>query len=160
MARKASAEERALWRQAMRDVEPAPPSSAPPLPPPPAPHVPAQDARAATPGGGLDRKSAARLKRGEMAIAGRLDLHGLTQEEAHRALVRFVERAHEAGSRTVLVITGKGGSAGDRPGVLQRAVPRWLGEARCRKLVLAVEPARPRHGGEGALYVLLRRKRE
>ncbi len=110
------------------------------------------------PGGGLDRKGAARLKRGEMAIAGRLDLHGLTQDEAHRALVRFVERAHEAGSRTVLVITGKGGGAGE--GVLRRAVPRWLGEARCRKLVLAVAPARPRHGGEGALYVLLRRKRE
>ncbi len=152
-----------MWRQAMRDVDPAPPSSARPLPPPPpAPHVPAQDARATPPGGGLDRKSAGRLKRGEMAIAGRLDLHGLTQDEAHRALVRFVERAHEAGSRTVLVITGKGagGGPGAGEGVLRRAVPRWLGEARCRKLVLAVAPARPRHGGEGALYVLLRRKRE
>ncbi len=140
---------------------PAAPAVAPPRPAPAAAPAKAQEARAAPPGAGLDRKNAARLKRGEMAIAGRLDLHGMTQDEAHRALVRFIERSHEAGLRTVLIITGKGAreGAGDGPGVLRRAVPRWLGEARCRRLVLASEPAQPRHGGDGALYVLLRRKR-
>jgi DNA-nicking Smr family endonuclease len=107
-------------------------------------------------GAGLDRSSALRLKRGDMPIAARLDLHGMTQAEAHRALVRFVAEAHAAGKRNVLVITGKGSGGGE--GVLRRAVPRWLEEAATRALVLTVEPARPRHGGNGALYVLLRRK--
>jgi len=158
MARKATAEERALWREAMRDVVPGEPSPAPPLPQPPSP-PPVRAKADAVPslGGGLDRRSAARLRRGEIALDARLDLHGRTQDEAHRALVRFIGTSHDAGLRAVLVITGKGGSGGE--GVLRRAVPRWLGEARCRALVLAVAPARPRHGGDGALYVLLRRKR-
>ena len=159
MARKATAEERALWRAAMRDVEPARPAAAAPMPPPPPPPRTKTEAKniAVEVSGGPDRRSAARLRRGEMALGARLDLHGMTQDEAHRALVRFLEGAYETGLRTVLVITGKGSGAGE--GVLRRAVPRWLGEARCRKLVLATSPARPRHGGEGALYVLLRRKR-
>jgi DNA-nicking Smr family endonuclease len=136
----------------------------PPLPKRPAPPVaaPAQKiapARSlAPPVAGLDRRSATRLRRGEMAIAARLDLHGMTQAEAHRALARFIERAHDEGKRTVLVITGKGTASGE--GVLHRAVPRWLAEPHCRAMVLAAEPARPQHGGGGALYVLLRRKRE
>jgi DNA-nicking Smr family endonuclease len=159
MARSPSAEERALWRAAMRDVEPSQPAPPAPAPAPPAPRARtrATEAAVAIPGGGLDRRSAARLRRGEMALGARLDLHGMTQDEAHRALVRFLENSYEAGLRAVLVITGKGG--GDGEGVLRRSVPRWLGEARCRKLVLGTSPARPRHGGEGALYVLLRRKR-
>jgi DNA-nicking Smr family endonuclease len=160
MARKTSPEERALWREAVRDAEPYAPEPPPPPAPAPVPRhareAPAP-ARAAPPNAGLDRRSAERLRRGEMAIAARLDLHGMTQEEAHRALVRFIEASYEAGRRALLLITGKGGSDGE--GVLRRAVPRWLAEPRCRALVLASFPARPRHGGDGALYVLVRRKR-
>jgi DNA-nicking Smr family endonuclease len=158
-----SAEERALWRAAMRDVMPRASAEAPP----PAEAVPeisprrARPARAAAarPGDlaadaapGLDRRSAERLRRGERAIEARLDLHGMTQEEAHRALDAFVARAADGGKRCVLVITGKSG-------VLRAAVPRWLNETPNRARLLAFSPAQPRHGGAGALYLLLRRRR-
>ena len=81
----------------------------------------------------------------------------MTQDEAHRALARFVARAYDDGRRAMLVITGKGSREGE--GVLRRAVPRWLAEPSCRGVVLAIEEAQGRHGGAGALYVLLRRKR-
>jgi len=92
-----------------------------------------------------------------MPIEARLDLHGMTQDEAHRALDRFIPAMREDGRRAVLIITGKGTREGG--GVLRQAVPRWLDEARLRPHVLAIEEARPQHGGAGALYVLLRRKR-
>ena len=160
MARKATPEERALWRNAMRGVVEVSGAAAevPEPPPPPAPRGKGAPApKSEPPGAGLDRRSALRLKRGELAIEGRLDLHGMTQDEAHRALTRFLEASAETGLRAVLVITGKGGREG--PGVLRRAVPRWLAEAGARARVLASSPAQPRHGGDGALYVLLRRKR-
>jgi DNA-nicking Smr family endonuclease len=90
-----------------------------------------------------------------MPIDARIDLHGMTQEEAHRALLRFLARAYEDGRRAVLVITGKGGE-----GLLRAGVPRWLAEASVRGMILAIEEAQPRHGGAGAKYVLLRKKRE
>jgi DNA-nicking Smr family endonuclease len=172
MARRPSEEETALWRRAMHDVRPrrrahaaklpetmvAPPTA--PVPPQPSVAVPTpapNAAPAAATGTGLDHRSAQRLKRGELAIEGRLDLHGMTQEEAHDALNRFVARMHGDGRRVVLVITGKG--ARDGEGILRRAVPRWLAEPRCRPLVVATSEAQPRHGGAGALYILLRRKR-
>jgi DNA-nicking Smr family endonuclease len=102
----------------------------------------------------LDRRSAQRLKRGQTAIEARLDLHGMTQAEAHRALLAFIARARGDGLRAVLVITGKGGE-----GVLRASVPRWLAEPRVRAMILAIEEAQPRHGGAGAKYVLLRKKR-
>jgi DNA-nicking Smr family endonuclease len=107
---------------------------------------------------GVDRRTAEKFRRGQLAVEARLDLHGLTQEEAHRALVSFVQQAHASGLRTVLVITGKGGF-GDARGVLREAVPRWLNEAGLRPRVLSCAWAQPRHGGGGALYVLLRRQR-
>ena len=159
-------EERALWQAAMRDVtrlaagaaaappDPPLPPSVPPVPttemPAPAPLRPAPvppPARA-----GFDRGLAERLKRGERAVEARLDLHGHTQGEAHRALDDFLARAQGADRRCVLVITGKSG-------VLRGAVPRWLDEAPNRPRVLAFAPAQPRDGGAGALYVLLRRRR-
>ena len=107
---------------------------------------------------GVDRANAERLKRGLHPIEARLDLHGKTQAEAHHALAAFVHSSSEAGRRCVLVITGRGLGPGG-PGVLKSAVPRWLEEVGLRRKVLAIAPAQPRHGGAGALYLLLRRRR-
>ncbi len=117
----------------------------------------------------LERKKARRIARGADEIEARLDLHGMTQDDAHSALIGFVRRCQAAGFRTVLVITGKGGPVrrhhGDRDddyerprGVLRRNVPRWLAGAEIGSLVLSYSTAHIRHGGEGALYVQLRRK--
>jgi DNA-nicking Smr family endonuclease len=150
----------------MRDVARLDPAAPPPAPAEEprsrkrtsshAPEAASRDVagRAAT---GLDRRSAEKLRRGELRLEGRLDLHGMTQDEAHYALTGFLVRAQEAGKRCVLVITGKGSA--ERGGVLRAAVPRWLGEAPHRGRVLATAPAQPRDGGAGALYVLLRRRR-
>ena len=117
---------------------------------------------------GLDKRSAERLRCGQLPIEARIDLHGHTQAEARRALDAFVEDGWMAGRRCVLVITGKGGRGDDHGGVggggggggvLRRAVPGWLDEAPNRAHVLAIARARPRDGGDGALYVLLRRRR-
>jgi DNA-nicking Smr family endonuclease len=113
---------------------------------------------------GFDKSTHDKLKRGHLPIQGKLDLHGMDRARAHGALGRFLARAAEQGRRCVLVVTGKGGAKGlgDRPGergVLQSEVPRWLNEAPLRALILAFAPAQPRHGGAGALYVYLRRRR-
>ena len=138
-----------------------PPKTAPkPARQPSAPPLPALHPGAAP---GVDRATAARLRKGEMSINATLDLHGYTQAEAHTALIVFIARARAAGHRCMLVVTGKGGKEGAdgrATGVLRASVPRWLNEAPLRAHVLAFAPARPRHGGEGALYVLIRRVRE
>lgn len=155
-----SGEERALWHAAMRGVTRLEPAPAPPAEAPPARIEPPPRAAAAPPdrpAAGLDRRSAQRLRRGEMRPEARLDLHGMTQEEAHRALAQFLARAQEDGLRALLVITGKGGAG--RGGVLREAVPRWLAEAPNRGRVLGTAPAQPKDGGAGALYVLLRRRK-
>ena len=103
---------------------------------------------------GVDRATAERLKRGRYPVEARLDLHGMIQAEAHRALTGFIARSRAAGRRCVLVITGHGRMSG---GVLKAAVPRWLAEPGLRPDVLAITPAQPSAGGDGALYVLLRR---
>src|SRR5215469_15224755 len=133
--RKAKSDERTLWREAMRDVEPlhgkeAPATALPedaPTPTLPRKRVKTEARGVASVGkaerapGGIDRRTAQRLKRGQMPIEARLDLHGMTQAEAHAALARFIARSHGAGLRLVIVITGKSG-------VLHGAVPRWLAE--------------------------------
>jgi DNA-nicking Smr family endonuclease len=96
-----------------------------------------------------------RLMRGRDALGPRLDLHGLSQDEARVALFGFLERAAAEGWRAVLVITGKG-LRGD--GVLRRRVPEWLAEPTLRSRVAGVSEAHHRHGGEGALYVALKRQ--
>ena len=106
---------------------------------------------------GIDKRLAERLKRGRLPVQSSLDLHGLTQPEAHAAVEGFIARAAERGLRTVLIVTGKGRRDGG--GVLKSALPRWLNEAPSRGHVLAIAEARPEHGGAGALYVLLRRRR-
>ncbi len=114
--------------------------------------------RRAGEGAGLDRRTHDRLRRGRLAIEGRLDLHGMTRERAHQALSVFLHRAHERGARCVLVVTGKGSSR-EGAGVLRRDVPHWLNQGGLRGMVLAFHHAQIRDGGEGALYVLLRRRR-
>ena len=111
---------------------------------------------------GLDARSFDKLKRGERAIEARLDLHGFTLEAAHDALIRFIENGAARDLRTLLVITGKGGRGmedGMPRASLRESVPRWLNEPRLRKHLLAFTPAQAKHGGGGALYVLLKRKR-
>ena len=177
--------ERALGHTAMRDVKPlkrgtaaarqagdaaAPPekpkkpSVAAPRPAPPVQN-PAANIAATKPApeishgraAGIDRRSAEKLRRGHLPIEGRLDLHGMTQEAASGRLANFLERAESQGKRCVLVITGKGLASG---GVLRDQVPRWLNLPPNRARVLAFDYARPQHGGGGALYVLLKRRRE
>jgi DNA-nicking Smr family endonuclease len=103
----------------------------------------------------LTRRMKQRVARGKQQIDARLDLHGFTQHEAHVALLRFLRSAHECDARLVLVITGKG--RGDEIGVLRRQVPQWLGLPEFRALVIGFEDAAITHGGEGALYVRVRR---
>jgi DNA-nicking Smr family endonuclease len=116
---------------------------------------------------GLDQRKADRLRQGRLPIDARLDLHGMTQDAAHAALDRFLNSAAARGDRCVLIITGKGAAKRTddnaimpaRGGVLRAAVPRWLGESTMRPFIVAVHPAALQHGGDGALYVLLKRKR-
>jgi DNA-nicking Smr family endonuclease len=108
---------------------------------------------------GIDRRQAERFRKGKLPIEGKIDLHGRTQQDAHDDLLAFLKRAHAAGKRTMLVVTGKGMTT-SRTGILRQAVPRWLNEPAFRPLVLAFDYAEPQHGGEGAIYVLLKRVRE
>jgi len=96
-----------------------------------------------------------RIVRGRDEIAGRLDLHGLDQEQARQALHNFLLRAHDDGARAVLVITGKG-RMGD--GVLRRRAPEWLADPALRSIVAGLSQADRHHGGEGAFYIALKRK--
>lgn len=107
---------------------------------------------------GVAKAQAERMRRGQLPIEARLDLHGHTQVEAHRALDSFLAAGQASGKRCVLVVTGRGLAKQDG-GVLRRAVPRWLNQPPNRARILAFDQAQPRHGGAGALYVLLRRAR-
>lgn len=139
-----------------------------PLPAPPAVRPQATTAPIPVPpipASGLDRRTAERFRRGQLPLAATLDLHGMTQAAAHAALEAFVYESWNRGRRFVVIVTGKGGRGEDdwgRPqrGILRRMVPRWLKEPGLAGFVLSTAPARPQHGGEGALYLLLRRKRE
>jgi DNA-nicking Smr family endonuclease len=129
----------------------------------PRPQAPllAHPAPKALPGlGALDRRQRQRLGRGTEPIDGRIDLHGRTQSEAHAALLGFLRRAQAEGARFVLVITGKGGAPGvpgGERGILKRQVPHWLRLPEFRPYAIAAEAAHRAHGGEGALYVRIRR---
>lgn len=106
----------------------------------------------------LGKRERTKLSRGRSEIEARLDLHGMTQTRAHRALTGFLHRAHHDGLTFVLVITGKGRSGGES-GVLRRQVPEWLSLPEFRAFVVGFEEAAIGHGGEGALYVRIRRAR-
>jgi DNA-nicking Smr family endonuclease len=162
-----------------RKARPTPKPAKPEAAPKSAPSAPAKPVPPAQPAlpimrkrsiAGLDQRKADRLRRGELEIDARLDLHGMTQDAAHASLSSFMQRAAAQNHRCVLVITGKGSprqrdddTAGVMPvraGILRSAVPRWLAEPNLRALIVAVHPAAPQHGGDGALYVLLKRRRE
>jgi DNA-nicking Smr family endonuclease len=128
-----------------KQVEHAPPSVVPKAKPP-------------SPAKAFALRERQQLARGKAEIGGRIDLHGMTQAEAHDALRRFLHRAQAEGAKFVLVITGKGGPGGDR-GVLRRQVPLWLALPELRTCVLGFDVAHVGHGGEGALYVRLRKGR-
>lgn len=128
---------------------PAPTRLVPAAPPELAPGVAA----------GLDKRTLAKLRRGLIAPERRIDLHTMTQREAHGALDGFLASAQAAGKRCVLVITGKGTRADGAIGVLRTNVPHWLNQPGNRARILAFTHAAPADGGEGALYVLLRRLR-
>ena len=115
---------------------------------------------------GINGATQERLRRGLMEPDARIDLHGMTQQAAHRTLFTWLKSAHKSGHRLVLVITGKGNPKNDENapwmtsphGVLKQMVPRWLNEAELAPLIASVRPAHARHGGGGALYVYLRKK--
>ena len=114
---------------------------------------------------GLDRSSAIKLAKGKFTIQGKLDLHGMTQRQAHAALIDFIQTSFNDRKRNLLVITGKGrpkskdevGAYGENKGILRSIVPKWLDEPPLRGLVLAFTTSQRKHGGAGALYVLLRK---
>jgi DNA-nicking Smr family endonuclease len=110
----------------------------------------------------LGRRLKQRVARGRDPIDARIDLHGHTQKQAHAALFYFLQRAQADGARMVLVVTGKGAARGRRDpgaerGVLKRQVPMWLSLPEFRSFIVGFEDAHVGHGGEGALYVRLRR---
>lgn len=113
----------------------------------------------------MDHKRYGKMKRGKLTPDGRIDLHGMTTAQAHPALVRFVANAYGQGMRLILVITGKGKSKADegpipvRIGVLKHQVPGWLRSGQMAPLVLQVTESHMKHGGSGAYYVYLRRRR-
>lgn len=116
---------------------------------------------------GLDGNLAAKFRKGRVPIDGTLDLHGLTLKEAHPVLDRFLAQAEASGWRCLLIVTGKGMRSGEdgndymrgEYGVLRRAVPQWLKQGLNAKRVVAISTAQPKHGGSGAWYVMMRRKR-
>ncbi len=114
---------------------------------------------------GLDKRTEERLRRGQIAIEARIDLHGYNKEQAKGVLNEFIKGAYNSGKRCVLVITGKGSAASNQEhflqnkGVLKKSVPGWLAEPPLSAMVLRSYPAKPKDGGAGALYVYLRRAR-
>ena len=106
----------------------------------------------------IDKRTAERLRRGKLPIEARLDLHGLRLVEAEQAFGAFLARYQAAGRRSVLVITGKG--PGREGGVIRQALPGWINQPANRARIVAFAPAQPQHGGHGAVYLLLRRRKD
>lgn len=165
--RKLSDEERILWGEVARTVSAlpgkiAPPPTAPDAAPATAPPAKIPEQPVPRPGPDpaghhhFDAPTRKKLAKGRLPIEARVDLHDMNQAQAHGLLLSFLHRAHARGLRHVLVITGKGASFGS-DGVLKRAVPVWLTTPSFRTLVSGTADAARTHGGEGALYIRLRR---
>jgi DNA-nicking Smr family endonuclease len=170
LEKKLSEEDRVLWSLVARSAKPLKGKTAVELPvaevlpkPEPSPPLPAPSNTIVKPKSHpaphhLDEPTLDKLSKGRLPIEGRVDLHGMTQEEAYSLLHSFLHRAHAGGIRYVLIITGKGSSSGG-DGVLRRSVPAWLSTPAFRHLVSSHDHAARHHGGSGALYVRLRRVR-
>jgi DNA-nicking Smr family endonuclease len=173
--RRLSDDERALWKGVVRAItplrrprSPSEPDDVAPVAAPAKPvrqqpqqHSP-QQIRPPTLAP-FDRRLRQRVARGRESIDARLDLHGMTQSEAHAVLLSFLHRAQADGVRLALVVTGKGAGKTTREtpsesGVLRRKVPMWLSLPEFRRLVVSFEEAHSNHGGQGALYVRMRRR--
>jgi len=166
-ARRLSQAEAELWMMATADVRPSrarapkpapppltrdsaaasPPSAASALPPPPKPAPRPTD---------IDSRTFAKIKRGRLDVDAKLDLHGMRQAEAQRSLTAFLRRCQANGARIAIIVTGKGLTR-DEGGVLRRVVPMWLEAPNLRDVVVGFGEAARHHGGEGALYVRIRR---
>ncbi len=164
--RAATEAEKLLWSAAMRGVRKLAPSNPPAELREPTelfPAAPVQMILEPEPAkpklrapGSVDGATLERLRRGQVTIDSRIDLHGLDQSQAFASLIDFVDISARAGRRCLLIITGKG-SIGPGGGILRRNVPLWLTSSQMASRILTVAPAHPRHGGDGAFYVLLRR---
>lgn len=144
-----------------KPVKPAPENRVSPPPRPFTPDIRLKETptpAASGDGGGIDRRTLEKLRRGQLPLEGFLDLHGLRQGEAQAQLTRFLTDGYHAGRRCVLVITGKGSRNGEA-GILRRMVPLWLEMPPLSPMILSHCQARQKDGGDGAFYVLLRRKR-
>lgn len=175
MRRRLSPEEQALWAKVVATVRPLD-GAAPPAPPPeatPASAVKPRAAKAASPapkpappavpGTTLDGSWDRRISRGIVAPDVTVDLHGHNLATAYDLLDRRLEQAIASGARVVLLITGKPPTSDRRPvarGAIRAAVGDWLHASRHAASIAAVRNAHPRHGGQGALYIVLRRGRE
>jgi DNA-nicking Smr family endonuclease len=168
MTRRLSSEERHLWRRVARTVRPAhgrvveaEPEQAE-VKSAGGPFVAAKAERAGEklrphrPGPPEDLSGQRRIRRGQMEIEARLDLHGHTQDTAHRELIDFLVHEADMGARCVLVITGKGRMGS---GVLRSRLHDWIGDPALRPIIAGHAKAHPRHGGEGATYIFLRASR-
>lgn len=163
-----------LWSSVARTVTPLPGKKIAGIDPPDADTAPERDKarpldraqreipyvperrRAAPAPSAIDHPTRRKIARGRISIDATLDLHDLSRDEAYRRLRAFLHTAHATGLRHVLVITGKGTAQG---GVLRLSVPAWLGTAPFRELVSGFDIAARHHGGSGAIYVRLRRRR-
>ncbi len=173
-------EDRHLWNHVTKEIAPLSPfakpvDAAPPpakqTPSPQRPQVKPSVSKTATPAKEqpqdvqVDARTDSRLRRGKIAIDARIDLHGHTQDQAHRSLNSFLLKCHAHDMRCVLVITGKGvkvfDAADDTPvrGVLKKMLPHWLSMQPLKSIVLKYYPAQIKDGGEGAFYIYLKRRR-
>jgi DNA-nicking Smr family endonuclease len=160
--RKTTKEERELFEQAIAEARPLTQL-------PTSPAASSKTRSSTVPNtGGLDGRTGERLRRGLIAPNAKLDLHGFTERDAHHALLLFLRTAQARQHRLVLVVTGKGARvAPDAPfdmelnyrarGVLKAVVPRWLREPAFAAIIAGVRAAHIKHGGEGALYIYLRK---
>ncbi|CCJ07606.1 Smr/MutS family protein [Methylocystis sp. SC2] len=170
-ARRLSQAEAELWMMATADVRPARARPQKPVSPTP----PAAENAAPSPPSGpsavcdrpgapkapprpidIDPRTFVKIKRGRIDVDAKLDLHGLRQAEAQRSLTAFLRRCQANGARIAIIVTGKGLTR-DEGGVLRRVVPMWLEAPNLRDVVVGFGEAARHHGGEGALYVRIRR---
>ncbi len=106
---------------------------------------------------GLQQRTIQQLKRGQIPIEKRVDLHGKTAEEALEALQTTLENCQEENKRLLLLIHGKGHFSASNTPILKNILNQWLRQS---PMVLAFFSALPKHGGNGAMYVLVKTKRQ